>query len=76
MFLKCGIWLHVVVVVVVPYRGVLMWMPLVVGVLHRTVTYLLASIYRFVMLAPVSKAASRLKMSPSKQANLTPPHEE
>lgn len=51
-------------------------MSLVVGVLHRTVTYLLASIYRFVMLAPVSKAASRLKMSPSKQANLTPPREE
>lgn len=73
MFLKCGIWLHVVVV---PYRGVMTWMPLVVGVLHTTVTYLLASIYRFVMLAPVSKAASRLKMSPSKQANLTPPREE
>lgn len=75
MLLKCGIWLHVVVVVV-PYRGVLTWIPLVVGVLRRTVTYLLESIYRFVMLAPVSKAASRSKMSPAKQANLTPPREE
>lgn len=34
--------------------------------LYGTVTYLLGSIYRFVMLAPVSKAASRLKIPPLK----------
>lgn len=34
--------------------------------LYRMMTYLLGQIYRFVMLAPVSKAASRLKILPLK----------
>lgn len=58
LFIKLSIWLHVVVV---PCRGVITWMPLEVGSLFRTVTYLLVSIYRFHMLASVSKAAARLK---------------
>ena len=42
-------------------------MPLEFGSLFRTVTYLLVSIYRFHMLACVSKAAARLKCSPPMQ---------
>ena len=39
------------------------WMPLEVGSLFRTVTYLLVSIYRFHMLASVSKAAAKVEVS-------------
>lgn len=41
--------------------------------LYGMVTYLLESIYRFVMLAPVSKAASRLKIPPFKMSHPDPP---
>lgn len=68
LFIKSSIWLHVVVV---PWRGVMTWMPSEFGSLFRTVTYLLVSIFRFHMLACVSKAAARLKFPPEGKCNLT-----
>lgn len=45
-------------------------MPLEVGSLFRTLTYLLASIYRFYALASVSKAAARSKFLPTRKEYL------